>query len=123
MGNAFVTTTRLLNAATIAANGSSTSSSIDLRNIAQNGLFSIQLALTGDGTAKVEYLCSNNNSVFIEPASASDIVSGFTKTSGPGGDGKAFYAFEPEPCGFLKIKVTETGTLKAAVVTLDIAIQ
>ena len=123
MGNAFVTTTRLLNAATIAANGSSTSASIDLRNIAQNGLFSIQLALTGDGTAKVEYQVSNNNSIFIEPASASDIASGFTKTSGPGGDGKGFYSFEPEPCGFLKIKVTETGSAQAVAVTLDIAIQ
>jgi len=123
MGNAFVTTTRLLNAATIAANGSSTSASIDLRNIAQNGLFSIQLAVTGSGTAKVEYLCSNNNSVFIEPTSASDIVSGFTVGSGPGGDGKGFYSFEPEPCGFLKIKVTETGGSNAIAVTLDIAIQ
>lgn len=123
MGNAFVTTTRLFNAATIAANGNSTSASIDLRNIAQNGLFSIQLAVTGDGTAKVEYLCSNNNSVFIEPTSTSDIVSGFTKNSGPGVDGKAFYAFEPEPCGFLKIKVTETGLAQEIVVTLDIAIQ
>jgi hypothetical protein len=123
MGNAFVTTTRLFNAATIAASGSSTSTAIDLRNIAQNGFFSLQIEVTGDGTAKVEYLCSNNNSVFVEPADSFDIVSEFTDISGPNDNGKAFYAFEPEPCGFLKIKVTETGGVNAIFVTLDIAIQ
>jgi hypothetical protein len=123
MGNNFVKTTRLFSAEAIVAGGSSTSAAIDLRNIAQLGYFSIQLVVTGDGTAKVEYLCSNNNSVFIEPSGASDIVTGFTSTSGPGGDGKGFYSFAPETCGWIKIKVTETGTLNAIAVTLDIAIQ
>ena len=123
MGNNFVKTTRLFSAEAIVASGSSTSSAIDLRNIAQNGYFSIQLVVTGDGTAKVEYQCSNNNSVFMEPESAVDIISGFTKTSGPGGDGKGFYSFSPETCGWLKIKVSETGGAQAIAVTLDIAIQ
>ena len=123
MSNNFVHTTRLLAAETIAAGSSSTTSAIDLRNIAQQGYFSIQLLVTGDGTAKVEYQCSNNNSVFIEPESAVDILTGFTKTSGPGSDGKGFYSFSPETCGWLKIKVSETGTTQAIVVTLDIAIQ
>lgn len=121
--NNFVKTTRLFSAETIAAGQTSTCSAIDLRNIAQQGYFSIQLAVTGDGTAKVEYQCSNNNSVFMEPQSAVDIITGFTKTSGPGSDGKGFYSFSPETCGWLKIKVSETGSTQAIVVTLDIAIQ
>lgn len=123
MANNFVKTTRLFSAEAIVASGSSTSAAIDLRNIAQMGYFSIQLVVTGDGTAKVEFQCSNNNSVFIEPEGSSDIVTGFTKTSGPGSDGKGFYTFEPDPCGWLKIKVTETGSSNAIAVTLDIAIQ
>ncbi len=123
MANSFVKTTRLFSAEAIVASGSSTSAAIDLRNIAQEGYFSIQLVVTGDGTAKVEYQCSDNNSVFIEPAGASDIVTGFTKTSGPSSDGKGFYSFAPEPCGWMKIKVSETGGANAIAVTLDIAIQ
>jgi hypothetical protein len=123
MGNNFVKTTRLFSAEAVVAGGSSTSAAIDLRNIAQLGYFSIQLVVTGDGTAKVEYLCSNNNSVFIEPSGASDIVTEFTKASGPSINGKGFYSFYPETCGWMKFKVTETGGSSAIAVTLDVAIQ
>jgi hypothetical protein len=123
MSNNFVKIINRFSAEPVAASASLISEKINLMDLAQYGFFSLQLTVTGDGMAKVEYLCSNNGSDFIKPVGADDIVSGFTKTSGPGSDGKGFYSFAPETCGWMKIKVTETGTAAAIAVTLDIAIQ
>lgn len=123
MSNNFVKIINRFSAEPVAASASLISEKINLMDLAQYGFFSLQLTVTGDGMAKVEYLCSNNGSDFIKPVGADDIVSGFTKTSGPNSDGKGFYSFYPEPCGWMKIRVTETGGVSAIAVTLNIAIQ
>jgi len=82
----------------------------------------LQLLLTGDGTATVEFLLSNDGVNFLEPSGSLDIVSGFTKTSGPGTDGKDIYAFGPVLARFMQIKVTETSTSDAIAVTAHLAI-
>lgn len=94
---------------------------VDLKRMNAEGFFSLQIALTGDGTAKGEYLESNDNSTFIDPED--DIFSGFTKTSGPGSDGKDLFSFEPNLCGFLQLKFTETGGANGIVLTCSLAIQ
>ena len=116
-----IQTKLIFNAQEIAAGGNAVSDAINLQGI--DGYFSIQVALTGDGTAKFEYLMSNNNSDFLEPSSASDIATGHTKTSGPGADGKDIYAFDPDLAKFMKIKVTETGGANTITVTVTSAIQ
>lgn len=113
----------LFKAETIVASGSATSLKVDLSALKPIGYFSLQIALTGDGTAKAEYLMSNDGSVYIEPTGASDIVTGFTKTSGPGSDGKGFFSFEPKLGPYLKIKITETGTSDSVTVSATLAIQ
>lgn len=111
-------------AVTVAASGTNTSTAVDFgaidRKWQPDGYFSIQVVLTGDGTAKFEYLISNDGTNFIEPSSASDIATGHTKTSGPGSDGIDIYEFSPEPCRYMKIRVTETGTSNSVVATVTL---
>lgn len=83
---------------------------IDLREIADDGIFSIYLVSTSPGVIKVEYLLSHDGSAYLEPASAVDIITDFTATAG-------IYSFEPELAPFMRLKVTEDGT-DVAVVTL-----
>ena len=119
-----ITTFQLFTGTSISANGSLTSKAVDLRRIASNGLFSVYYAITGDGTAKIEYLlCSTETGTYLEPSTASDIGSSLTKTSGPGSDGKNVIAFEPELAPFLKIKITETGTAQAITPNLWLNVQ
>lgn len=81
------------------------------------GFFSLQVTVAGDGTAKFEYLLSNDGVDYFEPSSASDIASGQLKTSGPGSDGKDLFSFSPEPAKYLKIKATETAGANSITVT------
>jgi hypothetical protein len=119
-----ITTFKLFSAEAILASGSATSEAIDLRLHAPNGIFSIQYAVTGDGTVKFEYnLGSTETGDFVEPSTASDIASSIVKTSGPGSDGKDIVSFTPELAPFMKIVVTETGTAEAVAVTLWLNIQ
>jgi len=114
-----ITTQKLFNSESISASGSSISDAIDLRLMAPNGIFSIQYAVSGDGTAKFEYkLCSTETGDFVEPSGASDIASSITKNSGPGSDGKDIVTFQPELAPFLKIAVTETGGANSITVSL-----
>jgi hypothetical protein len=107
----------------IAASGVATSDMIDLGTVTVDGNFGIQLALTGDGTAQVDYTASNHTEDFITPSTASAIVTGFVKTSGPGSDGKDAFAFIPILHRFMKIQVTETGTSDSITVTAYLATQ
>jgi len=119
-----ITTFKLFTGTSIAASGSLTSEVVDLRRIANNGLFSAYFIITGDGTAKVEYLlCATENGTYIEPSTASDIASSQTKTSGPGSDGVVLVSFEPELAPFMKIKITETGTAQAITPNLWLNVQ
>ena len=113
--------TKIFDAETIAASGSSSSSEIRLNNM--RGYFSLQLEITGDGTATVEYQLSNDGSTFLEPTSAGDITSGFTKTSGPGSDGKDIFTIRPEIARRMKVVVTETGGADTITVNAYLAVQ
>lgn len=120
-----ITVIKLFDAQTIAASGNASNpgNGIDLQRFAQSGFFSVQYLITGDGTAKIEYTLSHDGATYLEPSSASDIGSSLTKTTGPGADGKDILPFSPELARWMKIKVTETGTSQAIVVTLWLAIQ
>jgi hypothetical protein len=120
--NVFQDTTYNTGAVTIAANGNYTSGAIDLREIVQNGIFSLEYLITGDGTCKIEYfLCSTKGGTYVEPTTAQDIGSGLTKTSGT--SGRDVITFTPEMAPFMKLKVTETGEANSVVVTLKLNIQ
>lgn|SRR5574343_108870 len=99
---------------TITASGSYTTDPLDCQGL--KGFFSLQWVLTGDGTAKIEYLPSNDGSNY--PDTEPDIVSGITKTSGPASNGIDMDSFQPIPCNFMKIKVTETGGANSVALTL-----
>ena len=118
----FTFTSTLFSATAILAAASSTSDAIDISQV--EGFFSLQIAVTGDGTAKFEYLASNDGTTYVTQTAAGDVIaSSFTKTSGPGSDGKDIVTFEPELCKFIKIKCSETGGAQAIAVTATIAIQ
>lgn len=106
----------IIDGAEVAAGGSTTSSKIDLVN--SEGYFSVQVAVSGSGTAKIEYLLSNNDVTYLEPTGAVDIASGLTAASGPGSDGHDLYSFSPPHARWLKIRVTETGASDAVTVSV-----
>ena len=108
---------------TITASGVANSVPIELPHH-MDGFFSLQIELTGDGTAKFEYAISNDGETYVtQIATADQIVSGFTKTSGPGNDGKDIVSFEPEVTKKMKIVCTETGTSDSVVVTATVLIR
>jgi len=115
--------TPIFSAETILANGTSTSQGIDLNRHKVIGDFSLQVAVTGTGTCKFEYLMSNDGVTYLEPTSASDIASSITISSGPGSDGKDLYVFFPETARYIKIKCTETGASNSVTVTATLLIQ
>lgn len=109
----------------IAASGTAYSDVLNMGSNKLNGFFSTQVELTGDGTLKIEYLVSNKSNAiadFIKPTGASDIVTAFTKTTGPGSDGKDFYqwplAGEAIFAKHLVLKLTETSTTDAINVSI-----
>ena len=116
-------TVLIFDSETITAGADSTTDAIDLNKYRPEGYFSLQLTISGSGTAKVEYLLSNNGVDEMEPSSGEDIVTAHTATSGPGADGKDIYVFEPEVARFLKIKTSETGGVASIVVTATLLIQ
>jgi len=112
---------KVFDAVTIAANGNKESDAIDFTYYRPNGYFSLQVAVTGDGTCKFEYLISNDDVNYLDPSTATDIASSITKTSGTGG--KDIYSFEPIPGQKMKIKCTETGTANSVTVTAHLLVQ
>lgn len=116
-GGAYATGAR-----TITKNTSVTSGAIPLTEIAQNGLFSLEYLITGDGTVTIEYLlCSTEHGTYVEPSTATNIATGLTKSSGT--SGHDIITFNPEMAPWMKIKVTETVNSSDAVVTLTLNIQ
>lgn len=111
---------KLIDAVTISASGSSTSAVFPTNGILNgvSGFFTLQYAITGDGTAKIEYLSSLDGTNYIEPSSATDIATGLTKTSGSGSDGKDVISFSPIAAPKYKIKVTETGGANSITITV-----
>ena len=123
MSDQYLFTELIFDTVTVTAAADSTCDAIDLNKFRPEGYFSLQVTLTGSGTAKIEYLLSNNGSDYLEPSEGEDIVTGHTSTSGPETNGKDIYVFEPEVARFLKIKVTETGGAAAIIVTITILVQ
>ncbi len=123
MSDQYLFTELIFDTVTVTAAADSTCDAIDLNKFRPEGYFSLQVTLTGSGTAKIEYLLSNNGSDYLEPSEGEDIVTGHTSTSGPKTNGKDIYVFEPEVARFLKIKVTETGGAAAIIVTITILVQ
>jgi len=89
----------------------------------ENGNFSAQLVITGDGTLAVGYVCSNDGITYL---AAEDTYSGtiytpiataLTKTSGPVADGNVMIGFKPQFARYYKMSVAETGGLNDCVVT------
>lgn len=85
-----------------------------------DGFFSLQIAATGSGMAKVEYLVSNDGVNFV---AKEEILSGFTSTSGPDSDGNNLVTFDPQMCRNLRIRCTETGGVDSITVVITLAIQ
>jgi hypothetical protein len=113
---------KLWTANSIAAGQNESTAAIDLRQIAQDGTFSIKYTVTGTGTCKFEYnLCDTKTGTFIEPSGASDIASSITASSGT--SGTDWVSFSPILAPFMKIKCTETGSSNAVVVTLSVFTQ
>ncbi len=123
MSDRYLNTELILNSETVTAGANTTSDAIDLNKYRPEGYFSLQVTITGSGTAKIEYLLSNNGTDYLEPSTGADITASMTATSGPGSDGKDIFYFDPEPARYLKIKVTETGGADSVVVTATLMVQ
>lgn len=93
-----------------------TSQPFDLRECAQDGLFSIQYAntATGSGTLALTYtVCSVSGGTYFTPTGGGSIVSGLGTASGG-------LAFEPEMYPFIKIVATSTTDTNTCTVYLNI---
>ena len=123
MSDGTIHTEKIFDAQAVVKNTTVTSSAIDLQRKRPGGQFSIQLEITGDGTVTVDWTGSNNGVDYVKPTTVTDIVAAFTKTSGPGSDGKDIYSFSPKLCRYMKIRITETVTTDDAVATITLAIQ
>jgi len=121
---------KMIDNKTIAAGGNYTTRNIiDLSAMKAEGNITLQIEVTGDGTAKVEWLQSNNwepsdkTGDFVRPVSGYQVVTGFTKTSGTNGNGKDLLnvpAFNSEA---LKFYVEETGSANSITINAWISIQ
>jgi hypothetical protein len=89
--------------------GTHTSTAFDLREVAQDGLFSLEYTITGSANIALTYtVCSTKGGTYFTPTGGGSIASGLTV--GHGG-----LSFEPEMYPFIKFVATEadvaTGTL------------
>ncbi len=104
---------------TIAAGESYTTEPIEMAT--SQGLFGLQLAVSGDGTLKVEALLSNDGTTYRTKEGATEVLTGITKTSGPGSDGKLITDYDVGYSKFFKVKFTETGGANSVGMAASIA--
>jgi len=116
MGEGTIYTEKVFDAVTIAASGSSTTDAIDLGAKRPGGKYSIQIVMTGSGTAKLEWLGSNDGSTFSVPVTLSEVFTGFTA-------GNAIYTYAPILTRYIKLKATETGTSDSVTITATLMVQ
>lgn len=110
---------KIFNAVAISKNGNTTSKSIDLRSIANNGMFSIHYTFTSGGAAtlKLEYLLAHEeNETYATPSAANDIVS----AAAVGAD---IVSFSPLLAPLMKIKATENNVAAITALTAYLCIQ
>lgn len=94
-----------------------TSQAIDLRQVAQDGIFSLQDYFTGSGVMTWTYtVSSTENGTYFTPAGAADIATSQTT-------GRYGVSFEPEMFPWMKIVGTETGTNTATLTELYLNVQ
>ena len=100
---------------TVTTAAAQTSQAFDLREVAQDGLFSIDYAnATTGGTLAITYtMCSTKNGTYFTPTGGGTIVSGLETATGG-------LAFEPEMFPFIKIVLTATTQTCVATVHLNI---
>jgi len=119
----------LIDKKSIAASGSFTSDIINLEDIKAEGNITIQVEVTGTGTATIEFEQSNSFNTtdltgdFVKPSSGSSIVTGFTVTSGSGSNGKDLFNVPAFNSKVLRMVITETGTANAIIVSMWVSIQ
>ncbi len=87
-----VHTEKVIDAQTITAGSSYTSTPINFRDYlqtfpARTGIFSLYFTVTGSGTCKFQYKASIAGNTSLVPTIAANIADGITVASGPGGDG------------------------------------
>ena len=116
--NISMTVTEIFTAEAIAASGVAYSDIFSGKQL--DGPGSLQVALTGDGTGKIELLCSNDEGAaavaFVGITDATTIVEGLTVGSG-------FYTFTIPTVSRFVFKVTETAGLNGIGVTAILAMK
>jgi hypothetical protein len=113
----------LLGGEVIASGASFTTAAVDLRLAANLGLFSVDLKITsaGAGLATLTYLTSNDGINFSTPTGALNILTSFTKTSGPDSDGRSgAVTFEPPLCTHIKLKAAVADADSTITLTLNV---
>jgi len=124
--NRSTTIVKIFDAKAIVKNTTVYSDIFDVKKLAGNASLHIT-DLTGDGTCKFEWVGSNNEDAlvenFIKVNNANDIVTAFTKTSGPEADGEHIYPFNINLVQRMAIKCTETGTAADIAVSAILALQ
>ena len=111
-----ITTYDVFNGAqTVTAATPITSQAIDLREVAQDGLFSIEYRnATSGGTLAITYtVCSTKSGTYFAPTGGGSIVSGLSTATGG-------LAFEPEMYPFIKIVLTATTQTCVATIFLNV---
>ena len=77
---------------------------------------SLYYKITGNGTAKIEYLASADGETYVLMSTA--IAENKTVSTGEQSDGVHFDELDMIPCEAIKLKVTETGTSANITITM-----
>jgi len=116
-----VSVVKIFDAQTVVKALTATSGVIDLNTYKPDGDFSLQIAVSGDGTASIAYQCSNDGVNYFAPEGSSALFANWTKTSGTTGGG--IDGFTPELGRYIRFVVTETGTSANVVISAWLAMR
>ncbi len=122
MGKNTIFNRKFWTAEAVLASGTA-SKDFDLETFKPEGFFSLQVTVTGSGTAQITYKVSNDNVSWRTPSGASDIVTAHTVSTGD--SGLEFYDLSGtiQFARYLRITVTETSTTDAIAITATLAMQ
>jgi len=96
---------------------------IDLSKIANEQRFSVQVVATGNGTATVNFMCSNDG-INYPLTGSPQVIAGLTSSGGDASDGVSdVITISPPLCKWLKLQVVETGSANSVTITAYISIQ
>ena len=117
-----INTMTVFSARVVGANSSEKSAPINLNRAFQpRGFFSLQVTLSGSGTAKITYELSNDGVTYSaetdkDGTAVDDIFTAMTVGSG-------FYSFAPAVAQYMKIVVEETGDANPVTITATMGVQ